>query len=133
MLAIDKKVLEEVKWKHTASGEVKEDSLLHGPINRVINSYSNDTDGSILGRAAFLTKICDGPLHIDSDHSHHMLLSKKFKIEAKNLREQIVLLARTLAWTFVDNHSIDSLTTCILIPLNKNREVRSIGIGERLR
>ena len=47
-------------------------------------------------------------------------MSKKFKAEAKNLREQIALLARILASTFVDSHSIDSLTTCRLIPLNKN-------------
>ena len=87
----------------------------------------------MLERAASLTKICDGLLHIDSNHSRHMLLSKKFKTEAKNLREKIALLARTLAWTFVNPHSIDSLTTCRLIPLNKNREVRSIGIGEGLR
>ena len=53
-------------------------------------------------------------------------MSKKFKTEAKSLREQIALLARTLASTFVDSHSIDSLTTCRLISL------RPIGIDEIL-
>ena len=62
-----------------------------------------------------------------------MLLRKKFKADSKNLREQIALLARTLASTLVDPHSIDSLTLCTLIPLNKNPGVRSIDTGEVLR
>ena len=92
MLAIDKKVLEEVKLKHAASAEVKEYSLLHGPINKETNSYSNDIDEIMLGRAASLIKVFDGPLHVDSDHFCHVLLSKKFKAEAKNLGEQICLI-----------------------------------------
>ena len=62
-----------------------------------------------------------------------MLLSKKFKAEAKSLREQIALLARTLASTFVDSHLIDSLTTCRLISLYQNLEARPIGKSEVLR
>ena len=62
-----------------------------------------------------------------------MLLSKKFKTEGKNLREQIALLSRNLASKFVDPFSIEALTTCRLIPLNKNPGVRPIGIGEVLR
>ena len=63
----------------------------------------------------------------------HMLLSKKFKTEANELREQIAVLARTLASTLVDPKSIKALTTCRLIPLNKNPDVRPIGVGEVLR
>ena len=62
-----------------------------------------------------------------------MLLSKKFKTEGKNLREQIALLSRNLASKFVNPFSIEALTTCRLIPLNKNLGVRLIGIGEVLR
>ena len=92
-LRLIKKVLEEVKLQHPASAEVKEDSLLHGPINKETNSYSNDIDEIMLGRATSLTKVFDGPLHIDSDHFRHVLLSKKFKAEAKNLREQICFIS----------------------------------------
>ena len=59
--------------------------------------------------------------------------AKNFKAEAKNLKEQIALLARTLASTFVDSHLIDLLITFRLIPLSKNLSVRLIGIGEVLR
>ena len=132
-LSLIRKFLEELKLKHPASEEVKEDSLLHGLINKVPNFYFNDIDEIMVGRAASLTKGSVGPSHVDSDHFRHMLLNKKFKAEAKKLREQISLFARTLASIFVDPHLIDSLTTCRLIPLNKNPGVRPIGTGEVLR
>ena len=87
----------------------------------------------MVGRAASLIKDSGGPLHIDSNHFHHMLLRKKFKAEAKTLREQIALLTRTLASTFADPHSFDLLTTCWLIFQNKNLRVRHIGAGEIFR
>ena len=62
-----------------------------------------------------------------------MLLSKKFKAEAKDLREKISVLAKTLASTLVDLKSIKPLTTYRLILLNKNPDVRPIGVGEVLR
>ena len=55
----------------------------------------------MVGRAVSLTKGSSGPSLVDSDHFCHMQLSKKFKAEAKHLREQIALLARTLAPTFL--------------------------------
>ena len=58
---------------------------------------------------------------------------RKKKAEAKHLREQIALLAGILASIFYDLHSIDSLTACRLIPLNKNPGVRPIAIGQVLR
>ena len=119
VLRFNKKVLEELKLKHPAPAEVEEDSLLHGLISKVPNCYFNDTYEIMVGRAASLTKDSGGPSLVDSDHFRHMLLSKKFKAEAKSLREQIALLARTLASTFASLHSIDWLTTCRLIPLNK--------------
>ena len=119
VLQFDKKVLEELKLKHPAPAEAKKDSLLHGLISKVPNCCFNDTDEIMVGRAVFLTKDSGGPSLVDSDYFRHMLLSKKFKTEAKNLRERIALLTRTLASTFADLHSIDSLTKCRLIPLNK--------------
>ena len=75
VLKLDKKVLEELKLKHPARAEVKEDSLLHVPINKVPNCYFNGIDKTMVGRAATLTKGSGGPSHVDSDHFCHMLLS----------------------------------------------------------
>ena len=56
-----------------------------------------------------------------------------FKKELKDLREQMVLLAKNLATTFVDPKSIEAFVACRLIVLNKNPGVRPIGVGEILR
>ena len=66
-LKLNKKVLEELKLKHPALVDVKEDSLLKWLINKVPNSYFNDTMKS----ASFI-KGSDGPSHVDSDHFCHM-------------------------------------------------------------
>ena len=50
----------------------------------------------MIAKAASLTKGAGGPSHFDADQFCHMLLSKKFKTEAKELTEQIAVLARTL-------------------------------------
>ena len=42
----------------------------------------------MLAKAATLTKGAGGPSHQDSDQFRHLLLNKKFKTEAKELREQ---------------------------------------------
>ena len=83
MLKLNKEVLEELKLKHRAAGQVKKHSLLHGPINKIPNCYFNDIDEIMVRRAASLTKGSGGPSHVDYDHFRHMLLSKKFKAEAK--------------------------------------------------
>ena len=68
MLKLDEKVLEELKSNHPVLAEVKEDSLLHGLINKVPSCYFNDIDEIMVGRAASLTKGSGGPSQVDSDH-----------------------------------------------------------------
>ena len=126
---IDDDILTELKSKHPPAAEVKQDSLLFGPIN----CYFDEIDEIMIAKTASLTKVAGGPSHLDADQFRHMLLSKKFKTESKELREQIAVLARTIASTLVDPKSIKALTTCRLIPLNKNPGVRPIGVGEVLR
>ena len=132
VLQPDEKALKDLKLKHPAQAEVKKDSLLHGPM-KIPNCYFDEIDETMIGKAVSLTKGSGGPSHVDADQFRHMLLSKKFKTEGKNLREQIALLSRNLASKFVDPFSIEALTTCRLVPLSKNPGVRPIGIGEVLR
>ena len=133
VLQIDEKVLKDLKLKHLAPAEVKKDSLLHGPMIKIPSCYFDEIDEMMIGKAASLIKGFGGPSRVDADHFRHMLLSKKFKTEGKNLREQIALLSRNLASKFVDPFPIEALTTCRLVPLSKNPGVRPIGIGEVLR
>ena len=93
VLQFDEKVLKDLKLKHSAPAEVKKDSLLHGPMNKIPNCYFDEIDEMVIGKSASLKKGSGGPSHVDGDQFRHMLLSKKFKTESKNLREQIALLS----------------------------------------
>ena len=90
-------------------------------------------DEALIKNAVLQTKGAGGPSHLDADQYRHMLLSHNYKKEAKDLRDQIAILARKLAKQIIDPTSIESLIACRLIPLNKNPGVRPIGIGEILR
>ena len=133
VLKIDDDILTGLKSKHPPAAEVKQDSLSFGPINELSHCYFYEISKIMTAKATSLTKGAGGPSHLDADQFRHMLLSKKFKTESKELREQIAVLARTIASTLVDPKSIKALTTCRLIPLNKNPGVRPIGVGEVLR
>ena len=134
VLQLDEKVFKDLKLKHPAPAEVKKGSLLHGPVNKIQNCYFGEIDEMMIGKAASLTKGSSGRSHVDTtDQFRHMFLSKKYKTEGKNLGEQIALLSRNLASKFVDPFSIEALTTCRLIPLNKNLGVRPIGKDDVLR
>ena len=133
VLQLDENVLKNLKSKHPAPAEIKQDSLLFGPINQLPKSYFDEIDEIMIGKAASYTKGSGGPSHVDAEQFRHILLSKKIKKEGKELREQIAVLAKHLATNLVDPNSIDALTCCRLIPLNKNPGVRPIGIGEVMR
>ena len=44
VLQLDEKVLKDLKLKHSAPAEVKKDSLLHGPMNKIPNCYFEEID-----------------------------------------------------------------------------------------
>ena len=130
---VDETILEELQKKHPNPSPITEHTLLHGPINQVLPSYFDNIDEQMVFKAASLTKGTGGPSHLDAENYHHMLTSKKFKKENKELREQIAALARFLATQIVDPRTLEAFVACRLIPLNKNPGVRPIGVGEVLR
>ena len=133
ILKVDNNIMNELKLKHPGAAEIKEECLLYGPINKTPNSYFNEIDEQMIAKATRLTKGSGGPSQLDAEQYHHIILSTKFKKESKELRQQVAILAKRLATTMVDPFSIEALTACHLIPLNKNPGIRPIGIGEVLR
>ena len=77
-------MLTELISKHPPVAEVKQDSLLFGLINELSHCYFHEIDEIVIAKAASLTKCAGGPSHLDADEFRHMILSKKFKTEAKN-------------------------------------------------
>ena len=77
-------------------------------------------------KAASRTKGAAGPSHLDAEQYRHILTSKKYKKENRDLRDEITRLARTLASKILDPNALEALVACRLIPFNKNPGVRPI-------
>ena len=73
----------------------------------------------MIAKAASVTKSAERTSYLEADQFRYMLQSKKFKTGAKELREKIAVLRRTLAST---------LATCRPILLNKDSGVRPIEV-----
>ena len=130
---INDDVINQLQQKHPIPRPIDDNILLHGPIDRILPSYFDSIDEGTISKAARLTKGAAGPSHLDADLYCHILTSTKYKNENKDLREQIAILARKIASEIIDPNSLESYTSCRLIPLNKNPGVRPIGVGEVLR
>ena len=128
--SVENKVLKELQNKYLDLSPVKEDTLLHDPINRVLLSYFDSINKAMVLRTASLTKGAGGPSQLDSEQYRHILSSRKFKKENKELREQLPQLVRLLASEIVDPYTVKALVTCRIIPLNKKPGVRPTGVGE---
>lgn len=115
------------------SKKIPNETLYEGPINKVLPSYFDEIDESMVLKAITLTKGAGGPSHMDAELYRHLLTSKKFKKENKELRNQIAKLTRLLATKCIDPHSLESYVACRLLPLDKNLGVQPIGVGEILR
>ena len=107
--SVDDKGLEKLQNKHPDPSPIKEGTLLHGPINRVLPSYFNSIDEVMVLKAASLTKGAWRPSQLGFEQYQHILSSRKFKREYKELREQLTRLARLLASEIVDPDSVEAL------------------------
>ena len=61
-----------------------------------------------------------------------MLSSRKYKVENRELRTKIAILATTLSTETLDPLTLEAYVSCRVIPLDKNPDVGSIGVGEVL-
>ena len=130
---VNEQVIRDLKEKHPDAQEIPSETLYQGPINKVLPTYFDEIDEEMVLRAITRTKGAGGPSHMDAELYRHILTSKKFKKENKELRNQIAKFAKLLATKCVDPHTLESYVACRLIPLDKNPGVRPIGVGEILR
>ena len=126
-------VIDLLEEKHPPSSKIESDTLINGPLEQVNSIHFAGIDEQIVMKAALWTKGSAGPSHFDSDQFRRILCSKHFKVEGKDLREQISILAQKIATQPLDPATLEAYVACRLIPLNKNPGVRPIGVGEVLR
>ena len=117
-LTSNDEIMQGLQEKHPPPAPIAENTLLFGPINNFLPSYFDAIDEAMIQNATRLTKGAGGPSQLDADQYRHILLSRKYKKESKDLREQISILAKMLATELVDPVPIESFVACRLIPLN---------------
>ena len=130
---INDDVINALKQKHPEPSPIIENTLLNGLVNEVLPCYFDNIDEEMVSKASSLTKGAGGPSQLDAMQYHHLLSSRKYKVENKELRTQIAILDRKLATDRLDPLTLGAYVSCRLIPWHKNPGVRSIGVGEILR
>ena len=94
----------------------------------------DNIDESTIAKVAFRTKGSDGPSGLDSDGWKHILVSGNYGLIWKDFRDALALCARKLCTEKIDSNNngndLEAYTPSRLIPLNKNSDVRPIGVGE---
>ena len=130
---VDDKILQALQEKHPQPSSLTPDVLLNGPINRVLPSYFDELDETMIFKSASMTKGSGGPMRIDAEQYRRILTSNKYKKENKELRVQLAIFAQNIATQHLDPNSLEAFVSCRLIPLDKNPGVRPIGIGETTR
>ena len=122
-----------MKEKHALPAEIKEECLLHGPVDLVQPGTFDLIGEQWIFDSGLKTKGSAGPSGMDAKLYRPILCSKNFAAEGKRLREEIATLTRNLLKFNYHPSLLEGYTACRLIPLDKNPGVRPIGAGEVLR
>ena len=125
-------VINALKEKHPKPSPILENTLLNGPANEDLPCYFDNIDEEVVSKASSLTKGAGGPSQLDAVQYHHLLSSRKYKVENKELWTQKAILAKKLATETLDPLTLEAYVSCRLIPLDKNLSVRPIDVGEVL-
>ena len=90
-----------------------------GPI-KDLRTLNFNISEQIIQEVANLTKGAAGPSGLDANQYWHILCSKQFNREGKDLRDQIATLAIKLATEADNPTSLEAYLANCLIPLDKN-------------
>jgi hypothetical protein len=123
--------LEGLKEKHPPASEIKDECLLNGSVDQIPPNNFDLINEQLIYVAAMKTRGSLGPSGMGADR--RILCSKNFSSEGKTLREEISTMTRNLMKSCYHPSLLESYASCRLIPLEKNTEIRPIGVGEVLR
>ena len=128
--------LQLLKQKHPESTEPPPEVLMEGPVRKIHSEVYDNTDESLILKAAMLTKGRSGPSGLDADGWRRMLTSREFGTSSTDLclRKTFAQLIKKLCIEELGTTtSFGAFTACILIPLDKKPGLRPLGVGEVLK
>ena len=91
---VDDTILNKLQQKHPQPVPLTSDRLLNGPANRILPSYFDEIDETMVFKSSSMTKGAGGLSRLDAEQYRRLLTSKKYKKENKELRVQLATLAR---------------------------------------
>ena len=109
---ISDNVINALKQKHPKPSPILENTLLKGPANEVLPCHFDNIDEVMVSKSSSLTKGADDPPQLDAMQYHHLLSSRKYKVENKELRTEIPILARKLATETLDPLTLEAYVSC---------------------
>ena len=109
---VDDTILNELQQKHPQPAPLTSDTLIIGPVNRVLPSYFDEIDETMVFKSASMTKGTGGSSRLDAEQYRRLLTSNKYKKENKKLRFQLATLARLLATEYLDPNTLEALVAC---------------------
>ena len=78
---VDDTTLNKLQQKHPQPAPLASDALLNGPVNRVLPSYFDEIDDTMVFKSASMTKGAGGPSQLDAEQYRRLLTSNKYKSE----------------------------------------------------
>ena len=134
ILPLTDATLQLLKQKHPECGEPPPEVPIEGPIRKIHPVVYDDIDGSLILKAATLTKGGSGPSGLDADGWRRILTSRVFGTSSTDLRKTFAQLIKRICIEELETTtSLEAFTACRLIPLDKKPGLRPIGVGEVLR
>ena len=90
---INDDVISTLKQKHPKPSPILENTLLNSPVNEVLPCYFDNIDEELVSKASSLTKGAGGLSQPDAIQYHHLLSSRKYKVENKKPKTKRAILA----------------------------------------
>ena len=138
VLSSTPEVIQKLQSLHPASEDILPNTLFQGPLNEINPAIFYSIDEDEILKAAKSTNGSGGPSLMDAKQWRRMLCSNHFKVEGKELREELAKFARKISTEVLDPKTLETYTACRLLALDKSPgseelQVRPIGVGEVMR
>ena len=132
ILPLNNEALNLLRLKHPDPKDAYESVMLSDVPERIHLVKFEVIDAEMIRKAAMKTRGGSGPTGLDTDGWKRILLSKNFGESSSDLCQTLAKVTKKLCTEELST-SREGFLACRLIPLNKNRGLRLIGVGEVLR
>ena len=133
ILPLNDESISKIKMKHPQASAPDPIILLPDEAQNIHSIKYEDISAEKVRKAAIITKEGSGPSGLDADGWRRILASSCFGDSSADLIRAIASITRKLRSEKLDASSLEAFLACRLTLLDKNPELRPIGVDEILR